>query len=96
MGVDCTPEGISYDVSINCLGNYGVIGSRANSSGSNWNPLTKIDHYLDGSQKIDPVSVASLKFLLMMWICARDKKWEFDQIQSHQKCMLQVLFDEDE
>ena len=95
MGVDCTPEGISYDVAINCLGNYGMIGSRANSSGSNWNPLTKIDHYLDGSQKIDPVSVASLKFLIMMWICARDKKWEFDQIQSHQECMLQVLFDED-
>lgn len=32
---------------INCLGNYAMIGSEANSSGSNWSPKTKLDHYLD-------------------------------------------------
>ncbi len=83
-----------YDIIINCLGNYAMIGSRANSSGSNWDPQTKISHYLDMSQKIDPVSVSSLKFLIMMRICDGDeqKMWEKDQIQEHQKKMLNILF----
>jgi hypothetical protein len=35
---------------INCMGNYAMIGSEANSSGSNWSPLTKLSHYLDSSR----------------------------------------------
>ena len=83
-----------YEIVINCLGNYGMIGSRANSSGSNWDPKTKISHYLDKSQKIDPVSVSSLKFLIMMSICDKDE-WGELQIQEHQKKMLNILFPKD-
>jgi hypothetical protein len=54
---------------INCLGNYAMIGSEANSSGSNWSPKTKLDHYLDASGKIKLVSVASIKFMIMMQKC---------------------------
>jgi len=46
-----------------------MIGSEANSSGSNWSPKAKLDHYLDSSRKIVQVSVASLKFRIMMQIC---------------------------
>ena len=80
-----------YDIIINCLGNYAMIGSRANSSGSNWDPQTKISHYLDMSQKIDPVSVSSLKFLIMMRICDEQKGWGKDQIQKHQNEMFNIL-----
>ena len=55
----------SYD--INCFGNFAMIGAEANSSGSNWDPRTKLDHYSDG--KSDQVSVASLKFKIMMQKC---------------------------
>lgn len=44
-----------------------MIGAEANSSGSNWDPRTKLDHYSDG--KSDQVSVASLKFKIMMQMC---------------------------
>ena len=80
-----------YEIVINCLGNYGMIGSRANSSGSNWDPKTKISHYLDKSQKIDPVSVSSLKFLIMMSICDKSG-WDEPQIRDHQEKMLNILF----
>ena len=83
-----------YEIVINCLGNYGMIGSRANSSGSNWDPKTKISHYLDKSQKIDPVSVSSLKFLIMMSICDKSG-WDEPQIRDHQKKMLNILFPKD-
>lgn len=73
---------------INCFGNYAMIGSEANSSGSNWDPKTKVVHYRD--KKINRVGVASLKFWIMMEIC--DKKgWTFEQIQNHQKNMLDLL-----
>ena len=48
------------------MGNYAMIGSEANSSGSNWSPITKLEHYLDSSGKIRQISVASLKFMIMM------------------------------
>lgn len=44
-----------------------MIGAEANSSGSNWDPRTKQTHYAD--RKSDPVSVASLKFKIMMQKC---------------------------
>ena len=76
---------------INCLGNYAMIGSEANSSGSNWSPKTKLDHYLDSSGKISQISVASLKFMIMMQICKDNLKWEFEEIQGHQQKMVDVL-----
>jgi len=62
-------EGMPDSNQINCFGNYAMIGSAANSSGSNWSPNTKLDHYLDGSKKVSQVSVASLKFMIMMQMC---------------------------
>ena len=84
---------------INCLGNYAMIGSEANSSGSNWSPKAKLDHYLDASGKIKQVSVASIKFMIMMQICKdnQDKnrkpgqEWIFDDISAHQEKMLDIL-----
>lgn len=83
---------------INCFGNYAMIGSEANSSGSNWSPKVKLDHYLDSSGKIRQVSVASLKFRIMMQAC-KDKEnsrepgreWIFEDIQRHQEKMVNIL-----
>ena len=80
------------DNKINCFGNYAMIGSAMNSSGSDWTPMTKRDHYLDKSGKISRVSVASLKFAIMMDICREEGKWEFQQIRIHQYKMLDLLF----
>lgn len=88
---------------INCLGNYAMIGSEANSSGSNWSPKTKLDHYLDDSGKVKLVSVASIKFMIMMQKCKDNQnlkvgksgqEWSFDDIKSHQVKMLEVLLGE--
>lgn len=76
---------------INCIGNYAMIGSEANSSGSNWSPKTKLDHYLDSSGKISQVSVASLKFMIMMQKCHDNQKWEFEEIMEHQDKMLEIV-----
>ena len=78
---------------INCFGNYAMIGSEANSSGSNWSPKTKLDHYLDSSGKIKQISVASLKFMSMMQMCKDENEWLFKQIKEHQAKMLKGLFD---
>ena len=83
---------------INCLGNYAMIGSEANSSGSNWSPKAKLDHYLDSSGKIKQVSVASIKFMIMMQKCKDNQnirrpgqEWNFDDITEHQNKMLKIL-----
>ena len=90
---------------INCFGNYAMIGGEANSSGSNWTPKSKLNHYLDASRKIKLVSVASLKFMIMMQICidnetkvtglARDGglEWIFEDIEKHQEKMLGIVGD---
>ena len=89
---------------INCFGNFAMIGAEANSSGSSWDPKTKLDHYSDG--KSDQVSVASLKFKIMMQICQDNHKamlngelkrdagleWNADDMKEHQKKMLDLLF----
>lgn len=85
---------------INCFGNYAMIGSAANSSGSNWSPIVKLDHYLDSSGKIQQISVASLKFIIMMRICKsnRDKEgheWSFDDVKLHQSKMTNILMKND-
>lgn len=84
---------------INCFGNFAMIGSEANSSGSSWDPKTKIDHYKD--KKYDQVSVASLKLKIMMQICKVNEnenresgmEWNKKDMDDHQENMLNVLFD---
>ena len=82
---------------INCFGNFAMIGSEANSSGSNWNPIDKKNYYLD--TKSNQVSVASLNFRVMLQICQdnydasiKDKtltrsfglEWNVDDMIQHQ------------
>ncbi len=93
-GLDGAPD----ENQINCLGNYAMIGSEANSSGSNWSPKTKLDHYLDPAGKIRQISVASIKFMIMMQKCKdnqerRDsgQEWIFEDIKDHQKKMQKIL-----
>lgn len=88
---------------INCFGNFAMIGAEANSSGSNWDPKTKLDHYSDG--KSDQVSVGSLKFKIMMQVCQDNHKamlngkisrdpgmeWNWEDIQTHQQKMLDII-----
>lgn len=87
---------------INCFGNFAMIGANANSSGSNWNPKTKLDHYTDS--KSDPISVASLKFKIMMQTCKDNSmqydeqkrtegmEWNYEDIKKHQEKMLDIIF----
>ena len=82
-------DGLPTKEQINCFGNYAMIGSEANSSGSNWDPKTKVIHYKD--KKIKQISVASLKFFIMMQICSDKDKWGFNEIQAHQKKMVALL-----
>lgn len=93
-------SGISED-QINCFGNFAMIGSDANSSGSNWTPKAKLLHYLDSSKKIQQVGIASLKFRIMMQMCSDNDEsnsredgheWMFEDIQRHQRMMLKILF----
>jgi len=91
-------DGAASKEQINCFCNYAMIGSEANSSGSNWSPKTKLDHYLDASGKIKQVSVASLKFMIMMQKCKNNQnireagqEWNFEDIKEHQNNMLKVL-----
>jgi hypothetical protein len=83
---------------INCFGNYAMIGSDANSSGSNWMPIYKRYQYLDTSRKIQMVSVASLKFLIMLQKCKDNEgkrvagqEWNFEDIHEHQNKMVEML-----
>ncbi len=83
----------------NCFGNFAMIGSEMNSSGSNWSPATKLDHYLDASGKIKQISVASLKFMIMMQKCKENRilrpcgtEWDFNDIKAHQAKMIEILF----
>ena len=93
-GLDGAPD----ENQINCLGNYTMIGSEANSSGSNWSPKTKLDHYLNPTGKIKQISVASIKFMIMMQQCKDNREsrqpgqeWIFEDIQDHQERMLKIL-----
>lgn len=91
---------------INCFGNFAMIGPDANSSGSNWNPIDKKNRYLD--TKSNPVSVASLKFRIMLQICQDnyDKgikddsikrqfglEWNSDDMRKHQDNMLKIIME---
>ena len=92
-------DGRPGEIQINCLGNYAMIGSDANSSGSDWFPISKLHHYRDDSGKISMVSVASLKMMIMMQISrdnedqrTQNTEWLFEDIQAHQAKMLNLLF----
>lgn len=81
---------------INCFGNFAMIGAEVNSSGSNWSPKVKLDHY--GDSKIDQVSVASLKFRIMMQKCRDNtsqrpegQEWLWEDMKEHHKKMLAIL-----
>lgn len=89
---------------INCFGNFAMIGSDANSSGSNWNPIDKKNRYLD--TKSNQVSVASLKFRIMLQICQdnydagiKNEKpkrefgleWNDEDMLRHQEKMLEII-----
>lgn len=88
-------DDVPNEIQINCLGNYAMIGSEANSSGSNWSPKAKLHHYLDSSGKIKQVSVASIKFMIMMQKCGdnldKGQEWSFKDIKEHQNKMLEIL-----
>ena len=47
----------------------------------------------DSSRKIGQISVASLKFMIMMQICKDNSKWEFEEIINHQNKMMDILFE---
>ena len=81
-----------------------MIGSDANSSGSNWNPIDKKNRYLDA--KSNPVSVASIKFRIMLQMCQDnydagikgDKskrpfglEWNGTDMVEHQEKMLDII-----
>ena len=93
--LETDPRDLS-ETSINCLGNYAMIGHSANSSGSDRTPEEKVDHYLRLSNKIDRVSVSSLKFRIMLKHCDDKRKqgklWTWDEIKEHQEKMLNILF----
>ena len=88
---------------VNCFGNFAMIGAEANASGSNWDPKTKLDHYNDG--KADPISVASLKFKIMMQMCQdnikamlngvlnrkKGKEWNVKDMATHHYYMLHII-----
>ncbi len=92
---------------INCFGNFAMIGADANSSGSDWDPKTKLDHYCDG--KANPVSVASLKFKIMLQVCqdnidaisnklltrGQGMQWNTEDMQDHQHKMLDIITQRD-
>lgn len=84
---------------INCLGNYAMIGSEINSSGNSWDPNAKLSHYLDNG-KIRQISVASIKFMIMMQKCKdnllekkreQSLEWIYDDIIEHQEKMEKIL-----
>ena len=61
--------------------------------------LCKLSHYLDNG-KIRQVSVASIKFMIMMQVCKEnmlEKKrlqgleWIYEDIQEHQVKMINIL-----
>ncbi|MBM3185673.1 MAG: HNH endonuclease, partial [Bacteroidetes bacterium] len=88
-------EGKLNQNEINCFGNYALIGGDVNSSASNKNPSAKLGSYKD-SGKIKS-GVASLKFIIMMEVCIQNEKfrqgqeWIFEDIQLHQKKMVELL-----
>lgn len=83
-------EGVISHEELNCYGNFAMIGAEANSSGSNLDPQAKIKIYVD--KKWSQISVASLKFKIMMQMCADKNWWGSEEIRVHQERMLKILF----
>lgn len=99
---DVTENTISQS-QINCFGNFAMIGAEANSSGYSLDPKTKLVRYTDS--RADPISVASLKFRIMMQICRDNQKailngslhrcngmeWNAEDMKNHQAKMLELF-----
>lgn len=89
---------------INCFGNFAMIGSDANSSGSNWDPIVKKNHYLDS--RTNQVSINSLKFRIMLQICQDNQdanlkrkngfEWNHEDMLEHQKKMIEIIMNNKE
>lgn len=86
-----------------------MIGSDSNSSGSHWNTIDKKNRYLD--IMFNPVSVASLKFRIMLQICQdnynsgiKDEtqkresglEWNVEDMKLHQKSMIDIIMGKDQ
>ena len=68
------------------------------NSGSSWNPKAKIEHYSDN--RINAISVASIKFRIMMQKCKDNAnkdvengmEWIYNDMKEHQENMLNIIF----
>lgn len=63
-----------------------MIGAEANCSISYWDSKTKLDHYCCDN-KFNQVSVASLKFKIMMQMCQDNYKFILNGVVDRIKCM---------
>lgn len=96
---DHPEDGKLSEAEINRFGNFAMIGAQINSAGQDLDPVNKVIRYTDS--KADKVSVASLKFLIMMQK-VRDNRnvgyrksnleWNLDDIMDHEERMLNLLF----
>lgn len=84
---------------INCLGNFAMIGSDANTSGSNMSPIEKLRIYGETGKNLQ-ISVASMKFIIMMQKCRDNynnpqrehgQEWNFEDIKEHQQKILELI-----
>ncbi|MBK6364088.1 MAG: hypothetical protein IPF52_11575 [Saprospiraceae bacterium] len=64
-----------------------MIGGKSNSSGNNWDPNAKLSHYLDQG-KIRQISVASIKFMVMMQKC------KDNLLENHRKTGFEWIFND--
>lgn len=87
------------EAQINCLGNFAMIGSAANTAGSDFSPIGKLQYYGEVGKNLQ-ISVASLKFIIMMQICKDNhkktgsepnKEWFWNDIKTHQARILNLL-----
>ena len=91
-------------IDINRFGNFAMIGSEANSMGSNWNPIDKRNRYLDS--KSNQISIASLKFRIMLQKCQDNydervkdpskkrnigMEWNVEDMKLHQEKILKII-----
>ena len=79
------------------FGNFAMISPQANSAASDWRPETKCGEYARFEKKgakrgnENAVSINSLKFRIMLAICAEKKEWARHQIEAHQDTMVNIL-----
>ena len=77
---------------VNCFGNYAYINRDKNSDARDAAPEYKLNKYWQDMKNPPIQSVGSLKFMLMMRVCADNNEWKQAQIRAHQIKMLELLF----